>query len=402
LGYYGSDTAAPAGYHPHCSYAYLTNALGFVADPNFTGWDTSTATAISHYMGDYFVPGSPFEGWELQVDTMRVQAFNYAAPGVPGYKGVGGAFNIAAGMPPCTGSNVFYASSGSIVQGIWQGMADSIAVKQVTTLDTNNLYFTVNVTLTNTAVAPKNNLYYVRTLDPDNDASWPGGSHKTSNIIEHQMPADPLHISLVSATGTSTPTSYMALGTTDTASRAFYYYCWPFDTTVELSQVFAETWACGNYTPGVTVTDDYAIGLIISIPHLATVDSAGDSVTRTTSAGLLHPANSARFSYFYAFNHAAVDSAIAQTIPTNPLLISPAANASQSADIMIKPNPASTFITVTAADMISSILISDPMGRIKYNNVYNNRQVQVDVKDLPPGVYLIRINGSEVRRFVKQ
>ncbi len=65
-GYYGSDTAAPVGYHPHCDVCVYPNEIGFVADPLMTGWSTSSG---SHYMGDYFLPGSPYEGWNLQLST---------------------------------------------------------------------------------------------------------------------------------------------------------------------------------------------------------------------------------------------------------------------------------------------------------------------------------------------
>src|SRR5690348_12855350 len=59
LGSYGSSGSAPAGYHPHLGTGITTSNLGFVADPGMTGWSTSPS---SHYMGDYFYPGSPFEG----------------------------------------------------------------------------------------------------------------------------------------------------------------------------------------------------------------------------------------------------------------------------------------------------------------------------------------------------
>jgi hypothetical protein len=132
LGYYGSDAAAPSGYHPHGS-----TKVGFVADPGMTGWSTGS----SHYMGDYFLPGSPFEGWDLQVtsDAVRCQGYN---------TGSSGSAFVTSGGGPYTGANLSYSTSGSTVIGTWQGTIDSMTVTQVTTLDTNALYFTVAVTFT--------------------------------------------------------------------------------------------------------------------------------------------------------------------------------------------------------------------------------------------------------------
>jgi trimeric autotransporter adhesin len=66
------------------------------------------------------------------------------------------------------------------------------------------------------------------------------------------------------------------------------------------------------------------------------------------------------------------------------------------------PNPASTSVTISSSDNITSISITNLIGQVLYNQQYNAPQVQIDVADLPKGMYLIRINGSEVRKFVKQ
>lgn len=59
-GAFGTDNAAPSGYHPR--YAGGTQ-LGFVADIGKDGWSAGTP----NYVGDYFLPGSPQEGWDMQV-----------------------------------------------------------------------------------------------------------------------------------------------------------------------------------------------------------------------------------------------------------------------------------------------------------------------------------------------
>ncbi len=52
--------------------------------------------------------------------------------------------------------------------------------------------------------------------------------------------------------------------------------------------------------------------------------------------------------------------------------------------------------------LYNQIAIMNLIGQTIYTQQYNSPQVLVDVANLPPGIYLIRINGTEVRKFVKQ
>jgi hypothetical protein len=111
VGSFGSSIGAPAGYHGNvndgssynssCGLATTgTPHLGFVADPAMDGWTVGTPP----YMGDYFLPGSPFEGWELQVGSSgSVQAFN----GDTAFDG-----SLAS---VSSGANISYSDSGGIV-----------------------------------------------------------------------------------------------------------------------------------------------------------------------------------------------------------------------------------------------------------------------------------------------
>jgi trimeric autotransporter adhesin len=73
-----------------------------------------------------------------------------------------------------------------------------------------------------------------------------------------------------------------------------------------------------------------------------------------------------------------------------------------SLEFNIYPNPASEQLTIASTDNITSIAITNLLGQTVYRRRYNSSKVQLDVADLPAGVYLIRINGTEVRKFVKQ
>jgi len=68
----------------------------------------------------------------------------------------------------------------------------------------------------------------------------------------------------------------------------------------------------------------------------------------------------------------------------------------------IYPNPATSELTITSYSKIKSIGISNLIGQTVYTHEYNSSQVNVDVSTLPPGMYLVKINGTEVRKFVKE
>ncbi len=73
-GAYGC-TSAPAGFHPN-----VGSSLGFVSDPDKDGWLVSSPGSAV-YMGDYFVPGSPYEGWDFKANGTTTRFRNDASGG---------------------------------------------------------------------------------------------------------------------------------------------------------------------------------------------------------------------------------------------------------------------------------------------------------------------------------
>src|SRR6476620_4969901 len=57
----------PPGYHTRSSFGGGTSALAEVFDYGHDGWTVGAPP----YMGDYTYPGSPFEGWAIQVNGVR-------------------------------------------------------------------------------------------------------------------------------------------------------------------------------------------------------------------------------------------------------------------------------------------------------------------------------------------
>ena len=69
----------------------------------------------------------------------------------------------------------------------------------------------------------------------------------------------------------------------------------------------------------------------------------------------------------------------------------------------ILPNPADQLITVSSPDFkIEKISICNLIGQTIFVQSYNTNYAQIIVANLPAGMYLMRINETEVVKFVKQ
>ena len=71
-------------------------------------------------------------------------------------------------------------------------------------------------------------------------------------------------------------------------------------------------------------------------------------------------------------------------------------------DVLIYPNPASTLLNIAASTTIDQVTITDLLGQTVFSHEYNQPRVQVHIADLPTGVYFVKINGSDVKKFVKE
>jgi hypothetical protein len=72
------------------------------------------------------------------------------------------------------------------------------------------------------------------------------------------------------------------------------------------------------------------------------------------------------------------------------------------ASISIFPNPVKDELIVKAPMNITSLAITNLLGKTVYTSNNSAAQAVIDVSSLPAGIYLIKVNGTEVRRFVKE
>jgi hypothetical protein len=75
---------------------------------------------------------------------------------------------------------------------------------------------------------------------------------------------------------------------------------------------------------------------------------------------------------------------------------------SKKSKVTIYPNPTTTSLTITSPSPITTLSITNLLGQVVFTHHYNTDQVHIDVADLPKGLYFVRVNDREVRKFLKE
>jgi gliding motility-associated-like protein len=279
-GSFGGCTA-PSGYHPN-----VGAALGFVSDPDKDGWLVSLPGRTT-YMGDYFVPGSPYEGWDVQINGTKYSSFN-----CPSGSSFGGATFTGTGY-----GNVSYVTTALDQTAIWHGLiGTSLDITQTTVVKKSKAYFVIYVDLVNTGATTLNNLYYYRGLDPDNDEPWPLGGFPTDNRIVYQPNALSKNC-LATANGRGYPNAYLGLGTKDCRAKCMYFASWRPSFALNDAYNQTGTASANFYTVGsVQLNSDWAIGMVYNLGSLA-------------------PGQKTSLAYAYILSTADLDSALGETAP---------------------------------------------------------------------------------------
>jgi len=281
----------PAGYHPHNSGTWAPSPgapLAEVYDYGHDGWSFPLSPTPA-YMGDYTYPGSPFEGWEVQMNGVRSQQYASPAYAFAPYSYSGAATMTGAGLTT-------YSNSGSSIRGNWAGDFNgggaTLHIDQETRIDTFASAVVVTTTFHNTSGTPATGVYYWRSCDPDNDETYafgavtiPGAGFPTDNVINWQNAVlpNPAHKVEVTGTGQSTLHPPLSLCTKDCRAVAVIYNSWGLTVGQDLGAVWNQTYGGAFYNVGVNHPGDIGIGLVYNI-------------------GTIPPGDSSIISYAYVFN----------------------------------------------------------------------------------------------------
>ncbi len=237
-GCFGTTVTQPSGYHGN-----VGGRLGFVADPAMDGW----SAGYPAYNGDYFLPGSPEEGWGVEINGSNYGNFSKC-----------GTYNIPV-------SSVSIGTHNSTHYAIWTGSKNGLDITQETSFEDDGTYFMIKVDLTNSSGSDMYDLFYMRNVDPDNEV-MSGGAYATMNSIIYQPNTDPCDRALVSATGTSFG-MYLGLAAVDPRARVTHGGF----SNRDASDIY---YGSGFYQSG-TVTADRAISIAFKIDALP----AGETTT---------------------------------------------------------------------------------------------------------------------------
>jgi len=163
-GTFGSVDEAPDNWHARGNSDGAKN-LGFVSDAAKNGWD--------FYRGDFFFPGTPEQGFGVEVDGV---AYNNntkdALAEIPGSFIDGPALQTI--------------KESSALNVTWSGeVADQFKVTRKTTILEKDLFILFDVVLKNTSSVSLNNVFWMENVDPDNDQTI-SNSYTTTNTIEQQ------------------------------------------------------------------------------------------------------------------------------------------------------------------------------------------------------------------------
>ena len=292
-GSWGNTVTPPAVYHTTSggsTYSYTdpitgttastTTTMDFQYDAHHDGWTVAAPGSVNYY-GPYFLPGTPFDGWSMQVNGKLGQAF-YTTGGT-GFAALGGA--------KFGGTNSSYATSlstgGCLTPntkvGYWTGYfvpegTDTVKIYQENRVDTDASWDVVTVKFVNTSATNMTGLYYFVSADPDNDELTTGGSFPTNNHIQYQN--DARHRVMVEARPpTIHQDAYSSLCTRDCRAKAMIYISWPpsLSTGNDLDLVWsggATGMSTCYYTLGQwTWDEDIAYALVYNLGNLPAGDS---------------------------------------------------------------------------------------------------------------------------------
>ncbi len=185
---------APLNYNPNA----FGGALGFVADKDKDGWNSGTPNRC----GDYFVFGLPYEGWYLQVGNKIYENGDGCSSGNN---------NIF------TETRLFNYRKDSIVAAEWEGIKDSIYLRKKVYFKHDALYFIVEVEIENRRKTQLKDIFYMRTVDADNEAVTTNDPETINTIVYQPRFGDSR--SLVRAVG-KLYGCYLGLGTKDCRAQS--------------------------------------------------------------------------------------------------------------------------------------------------------------------------------------
>jgi hypothetical protein len=221
---FGTASPVPPEYGYAFSNFCFDCRLGFICDYDNDGLSVGSPP----YSGDYFVPGTPVEGWTFTYTTSAgTSSFTNA--------GLMGSMGISPDSIEITSDDTTHQ------QSVWQGHTDNAHVTVTTTIPYDKPFFHVDTCIVNTGSEDLTDLYYMRNIDPDQTVNW-NSDYATYNYVKFQpasfgyssyVSSDDPSLAVVVARGIAGYEKFvLALSATDSrafASHGGFYNTYPPD-----------------------------------------------------------------------------------------------------------------------------------------------------------------------------
>lgn len=353
-GFEGVDVTSapvPAGMHLRSA----NNLFGFVANPQMNLW------AGSSFDGDFFTPGSPENGWGIEIDSTGGTTYVNQGNNCSYYQTIPGAITSWS-----------YASAQTLCD--WEGDATSstnIHIKINYDLQDNDLFYITTISITNNTTSIIPDLYYYRNLDSDNNQEI-GGGFTTQNTIVSQITMGGTNTS-VNSTQTTPWSSFFGFLAIDPNWVAGYGGFSNRDAIDMWNGTSPYT-----QTVGATNVADEAIYLAYKITNLA-------------------PGNTEVFKFASLFDSSAETDAISALSFATGI----SNNSNLQNLVSIYPNPFSESTTIKIGKDVKLINaemhIYDILGKeVKFINAINIHEILIDCNGLSEGMYMYKfINGGK-------
>lgn len=150
-GVYGATvTDTPTGYHDN----RIDAGFGFISNSQDDGW--------VDYDGDFFMPGSPEEGFCIEIDGA-----NYCNNKTSSLTDIVGTIESA--------SVVGGDCSSSFAQISWSGSIEGLTIERTYKVSESGLFIQMETSITNTTDTVVPDVFWMHNIDPDNNQTISGG-----------------------------------------------------------------------------------------------------------------------------------------------------------------------------------------------------------------------------------
>jgi len=137
--------------------------------------------------------------------------------------------------------------------------------------------------------------------------------------------------------------------------------------------------------------------------------TAANGSASVSSSGVVTGVTAGIDTIYYSVSSTCGTAAAQQEIVVNDCITGVATVGSSAPAVDIYPNPATSALTIACTNWqnnVAPIMITDIMGREMYKATLTNNggtgNIQVDITAFPSGVYFVKVDNKDVKKFVKQ